>query len=239
MPLSAFHLPGPVFPYGWAYHRGRPSPFPLLELTLPRLVFPPAGSASAGPSSAEEYYQDLVAHEGEYSFLYIDTRGFVTVGIGNLVGSAQAAAALPFVRRSDGKPATATEKIAAFNHVKGKPAGRRARYYRIFTDLDLPEASIKTLALGRLRNEFIPGLEAMFPKFDDFPLPARRALVDMAYNLGVGGLRKFTKLVKSVNARDWAAAAKECHRSTCRASRNDWTRKQFEQAVQPGSGASP
>jgi GH24 family phage-related lysozyme (muramidase) len=61
----------------------------------------------------------------------------------------------------------------------------------------------------------------------------------MAYNLGVKGLKEFTHLVQSANAQQWAAAARECHRKTCRASRNEWTQNQFEKAAEESSGASP
>jgi hypothetical protein len=155
------------------------------------------------------------------------------------VASAETAVSLPFVHRDKGTPATAAQKIAAFNHVKGKLAAHRARYYKTFTDLDLPDATIRTLALTRLRTEFLPGLKSIFPKFDEFPLSARRALVDMVYNLGVKGLKKFTHLVKSANAKHWKAVAKECHRSTCRTSRNEWTQKQFEQAAEEAPGTWP
>jgi GH24 family phage-related lysozyme (muramidase) len=213
--------------------------FHLRALDLRAPMFSGTITQVATSKSAKDYYDDIVAHEGKYPFMYIDTRGFVTVGIGNLVASAETAASLPFAHRHEGPLATARERIAAFNAIKGKPAGRQARYYRIFTDLDLPDASIETLALTRLQTEFLPGLKRIFPRFDRFPLPARRALVDMAYNLGVKGLKEFTHLVQSANAQQWAAAARECHRKTCRASRNEWTQNQFEKAAEESSGASP
>jgi len=237
MPSSVLHASGPVGSRG--LHRGMSERhvFHVLPLNLRAPVFP--GTEAATSKAAEEYYDDIVAHEGKYPFMYIDTRGFVTVGVGNLVASAETAVSLPFVHRDKGTPATAAQKIAAFNHVKGKLAAHRARYYKTFTDLDLPDATIRTLALTRLRTEFLPGLKSIFPKFDEFPLSARRALVDMVYNLGVKGLKKFTHLVKSANAKHWKAVAKECHRSTCRTSRNEWTQKQFEQAAEEAPGTSP
>ncbi len=236
-PSSLLHAPGPVGSPGWHPEMTERQMFHLLPLGLRVPVFSEAEGATS--QAAEEYYDDIVAHEGKFPFMYIDTRGFVTVGVGNLVASAETAVSLPFVCRRDGFPATAAQKIAAFKRIRGAPAAWRAPHYKTFTDLDLPDASIKTLALTRLRTEFLPGLKSIFPEFDAFPLPARRALVDMVYNLGVNGLKKFTHFVRAANAKHWAAAGKECHRSTCRASRNEWTRKQFEQAAEEALGASP
>jgi GH24 family phage-related lysozyme (muramidase) len=54
----------------------------------------------------------------------------------------------------------------------------------------------------------------------------------MAYNLGVGGLSRFQELLKACDRGDWAAAAEECHRRTCRDERNEWTRELFIEAAQ-------
>jgi GH24 family phage-related lysozyme (muramidase) len=236
-PSPLLRVSGPVGSRGWLPEMTEWYMFHLPPLELRAPVF--STTQADTPPTAEEYYDDIVVHEGKFPFMYIDTRGYVTVGVGNLVASAATAVSLPFVQRNTGTPATAAQKIVAFNRIRGKPAARRARYYKAFTKLDLPDASIKTLALSRLRTEFLPGLRGIFPRFDEFPLPARRALVDMAYNLGVTGLKKFTHLVRSANAQHWAAAARECHRSTCRASRNEWTQQQFEQAAGGAPGASP
>ncbi len=70
-----------------------------------------------------------------------------------------------------------------------------------------------------------------FPDFDKYPLPAREALVDMAYNLGTNGLmEKFPTLVKAVRNRDWSTASQECHRRGVGVDRNDAVRRLFVDA---------
>jgi hypothetical protein len=85
----------------------------------------------------------------------------------------------------------------------------------------------------------------MFAGFDSYPLPAREALIDIAYNAGVGdeekivggkthkatGLHAFRHLRQAVESGDWLAAARASHRSSSRETRNKWTRELFEEAA--------
>lgn len=181
---------------------------------------------------------DLLHWEGDVHHLYLDKHGLVTVGIGNLVKSAAAAAALPFVDKSTGRPASQAEIAAAFDRVSHLPVGSRAGAYAGATTLRLPEDTVRALAANRLSGEFLPALRRDFPGFDNYPVAAQRALCDMSYNLGVGGLEKFQQLCDACKAGDWQTAAAECHRRTCRAERNDWTRDLFLEAAASVPGPS-
>ncbi|MEA2061032.1 MAG: glycoside hydrolase family protein [Thermodesulfobacteriota bacterium] len=46
-------------------------------------------------------------------------------------------------------------------------------------------------------------------RFDKLPEPAQRVLVDMRFNLGFKGFRKFKKMIKAVRQQDFTTAAKE------------------------------
>ena len=146
------------------------------------------------------YLPKLKEFEGAIPYMYLDTGGNVTVGVGNLLASANDAKQLGFVRRAD-------------------PAAK-------------PDAVITTLLNGRV-TEFKAKLVAAFPDFDSYPDEACAALFDMGFNLGVPGLTsKFPTLCKAVKDKDWATAAKECHRaSPVNDDRNDWTKAQFEKAA--------
>ena len=191
-----------------------------------------------------DYFDDLQAHEGCMTWLYCDNRGFVTTGIGNLVASADACAALPWFHAANNPaggpvPAADGEKRSAYTKVMNafwliKPS---AMQYRSISDLRLTLDFVVGLVGQRLETEFVPGIQELCPDFDEFPLSARRALVDLAYNLGVHGLSNFQMLLAACNARDWATAARQCHRSTSRDSRNDWTAEMF--ASCSGSTTSP
>jgi hypothetical protein len=123
------------------------------------------------------------------------------------------------------------EKTAAYLTARMCPAGLGSHAYENATHLRLPEGVARDLCERRLRGEFLRRLRWLCPAFDGWPLPARRALIDMAYNLGVGGLSRFQEMLKACDRVDWASAAEECHRRTCRDERNEWTRELFIEAA--------
>lgn len=176
--------------------------------------------------------------------MYVDTRGHVTTGIGHLLETAGDASKLPWQHSVTGQRATPTEIKSAFERLsqvaadhtrehpdaKGLPLKTAAQV----SDLVLPEGYATKLAAARVNGEFLEGLRDLFPAFDSFPMPAQRALVDMAYTLGVGGLEhKFPKLVAACRQPnpDFATAAAESHRSSSRESRNHATNHLFLEAA--------
>jgi len=186
------------------------------------------------------YLPKLKEFEGAIPYMYLDTGGNVTVGVGNLLASATDAKQLGFVRRADptakppvtAGPATPAEIQTDFDNVNKQTAGKIASYYQQFTKLDLPDAIITSLLNGRV-TEFKAKLVATFPDFDTYPDEACAALFDMGFNLGVAGLTsKFPTFCKAVKDKDWATAAKECHRAApVNDDRNDWTKAQFDKAA--------
>lgn len=177
--------------------------------------------------NVSDYFDDLVAFEGCVTWLYCDVRGFVTIGIGNLVGLPKTSAALP-LRHPDGRPAIPGEAETAWAHVTDAyRKDRLAAYYKACSDLRITVDDAKSMVARRLESEFIPGIKRICHDFDAWPLPARQAIVDMAYNLGVGGLAKFVRLIAACQGQDWASAAAYCHRATSREARNAWTAQRF------------
>jgi GH24 family phage-related lysozyme (muramidase) len=188
-----------------------------------------------------EYLQDLIAHEGVIPWLYCDIKGLPTIGIGNLAGTEQAFVALPMVHQG-GAHATDEEKRDVYARTLGAFAkGMTAMGYRCRSDLRLDHNDTLSLVTKRLETEFIPGIKAVCHDFDEWPLAARRATVDMGYSLGVHGLvHGHPSLVAALQARDWATAAGECHRRkdgedpkdpTTWGTRNAWTRKMYLAAM--------
>jgi GH24 family phage-related lysozyme (muramidase) len=181
-----------------------------------------------------DYFDDLSAHEGCTTWLYCDVRGFVTIGIGNMLPDEESCGELPFYFGTNPPPpalpvtVTNLDKRAAWVRVRRAfDRTKSAAYYRQFSALRLTEDFVRLLACQRLEREFLPGIARLCPQFATFPLSARRALVDMAYNLGCAGLGMFPHMLAACNAGDWEMAANQCHRSTCRESRNAWTAQMF------------
>ena len=67
-------------------------------------------------------------------------------------------------------------------------------------------------ALMLLENdikECLEDLKTIFNKFDMLPESAQRVLVDMRFNLGHEGFRKFKNMIKAVKQQDFHSAARE------------------------------
>jgi len=67
-------------------------------------------------------------------------------------------------------------------------------------------------ALMLLENdiqECLEDLKTIFNKFDMLPESAQRVLVDMRFNLGHEGFRKFKNMIQAVKQQDFHSAARE------------------------------
>jgi GH24 family phage-related lysozyme (muramidase) len=180
----------------------------------------------------------LVPSEGNVPHMYLDTKGLVTVGIGNMLPSVAAAQMLNFIDRATTAKATADAIKADYEAVTKQPDSKVASYYRPFTKLDLPNVDIDVLFRARV-DEFVGQLKKVYPAFDSFPPSAQLALLDMGFNLGTGGLqKKFPKMNAAIAKLDWAAAGTECNRPDVNQARNDATRALFTAAVAEGAEAT-
>jgi GH24 family phage-related lysozyme (muramidase) len=196
---------------------------------------PPEAGGATGPLSLDDIYKDICAWEGVVAFMYRDTHGYVTVGAGNKADPVGDAVPLPFQNKDAGRKATEQEIKDAWKAVKAMPAGLAAPRYALRPSIELPDDEIKKLALARLDKEFLSALRRDFPGFDQLPRPARRALVDMAYNLGVGAFpSKWPTLKNAVVAKDWARAAESCRVKNGRPERNEWRAALFLYAATAG-----
>lgn len=173
----------------------------------------------------------MVPHEGEVPHLYLDTVGRVTVGIGNMLPNLAAAQDLPFVRKVDQAPASLAEIRGDWMSVTSQPGAHLASFYAPHTKLELPAAEIDALYQSRVA-EFRKQLQGVFTSFDAFPDVAQLAILDMAFNLGVGALRNtWPKFRAAVNAENWTDAAMHCVRPTARPHRNAGTQALFHEAA--------
>ena len=167
---------------------------------------------------------DLLRWEGNKPFMYLCSAGYVTTGIGNKLANAQEAIALPWQHKATGLPATPPEIRTAFERVQTMTSEFRRedakahnpfgpQHYEKVSDLVLPDGAASQLAVDRLEKDFLKGLRGLFPGFDGYPQPAQRALVDMAYTLGVRGLEtKFPSFVAACRDGNFAEAAEQSER---------------------------
>jgi len=164
--------------------------------------------------------------EGTVTHMYLDTKGFVTVGVGHLLKAKGDAARLPFVKREGGKKATKKEIADEWTTVKKLTKGRAARFYEKHTTLDI-STTVATSLLDRKLKEFESGMKRIYPNFAKLPDGIKEGLMDIAYNTGIGGLRKFKKMKAAIDEGDYSKAAKESKRPGGRAERNNYVRNLF------------
>lgn len=129
----------------------------------------------------DTYMQFIEPHEGKRNYVYDDSRGIPTVGIGfNL----------------NRKNAESILRMFGVNYQSVLDGERVSDevIYKIF------EEDVK-YAIGRT--------EDLVPSFDRQPDEMKLVLVDMCFNLGHVGLSKFRKFLAAVDQRDYTKAASE------------------------------
>lgn len=185
--------------------------------------------------------QRLIKYEGNVDHMYLDSNGFVTVGIGHMLANAAEAQKLPFLDHQGNKASKADIKndyTAVKKQVRQlqqaqqlyKLAQRSAAYYKRFTKLHLSQTEINR-QVNKHINTFYKELKRIYPDYDTYPKDARLALMDMIFNLGMTKLRnKFFKLNGAVKAKNWATAAKESRRVNVKPPRNKYVRDLFNKA---------
>jgi GH24 family phage-related lysozyme (muramidase) len=192
--------------------------------------------------------------EGNYSHMYIDTKGYVTVGVGFMIPSATAAVSYGFylsnpraahlahansphlhaAKRNhppstpptnpSGDKANADEVKAEWTQMHGRPSSHLAGWYAQYATMYMIQSDIDRLLQSKI-DGFEAQLSSLFGTWSDFPSAAQLALLDMIYNLGsLGG---FPKLCDSARYHEWTKCAAECHRMGPSDARNDATRDRF------------
>ena len=157
------------------------------------------------------FYDWSKQFEGEVNHMYLDCKGLVTIGIGNLIDPISAAMTLP-LKRNDKSLATATQISAEWHLIKShtelaregyQAAGRLCLYH-------LEPADIATLVDNKLKsNEAFMKLH-YFKNWDSFSACAQLACSSMAWACGAGWPMIFKNCSRSVLNLDWAAASLEC-----------------------------
>jgi GH24 family phage-related lysozyme (muramidase) len=162
-------------------------------------------------SERQKLKKRLKRYEGDVEHMYLDSVGFVTVGIGHMLAGVAEAQKLPFLDQK-GNYASKTDIKNDYDAVKKQSPNKLAGYYKRFTKLHLSQIEINRQVNQHI-NTFYKELKRIYPDYDTYPSEARLALMDMIFNMGMTKMKnKFPKLNTAVKARDWATAAKESRR---------------------------
>ena len=169
--------------------------------------------------STDDVLARLEKFEGRVPHMYRCTGGEVTIGIGHAIPTAADASKLTWESGTDGV-------AAGYAAVAAEPKGMVASHYAPLTVCRMSNDAINQLAAADI-DTFTNQLQHTLPNWSAYPEPAQAALFDMAYNLGIGGLKKFPHMLAAVDAADWETAAQQCHRNGIGESRNQETAALF------------
>ncbi len=187
-------------------------------------------------SQNEDMINFITGHEDNIPYMYLDTKGNVTVGKGFMIPDVDSAGRYPFYYGTSSenliKQANPHDIRDAYNKVKRKSYGQG-----VVAKSFNPFSSGSDLSKIGLNNDFIQqeiirrldasqkSLERKFRSFDQRPYPAQKALMDMEYNIGnpkfqhtiidpSTGQNKpgWPKLFDALTNEDYAQAARQSHR---------------------------
>lgn len=145
--------------------------------------------------------------ESFLTWFYLDVKGFVTIGYGNLVDPISAISGLMFVN-ADGSPASAVQVQGAWQAVKRLQglAPEGGGTFERFTSVRATRDSINALCGAKLAL-IAKHVRAYFPGWDDFPADGQLLICSMCWAMGDGALAHWPHFVAAVNAGDWLAVA--------------------------------
>jgi GH24 family phage-related lysozyme (muramidase) len=142
-------------------------------------------------------------YEGWLPFPYLDVRGLVTVGMGNLADPIELALRMPW-------GATTAQVRRDWGLVKSRQDLRqRPGAFEALTTIRLSDVGIRAIVAAKLlANESV--LRLVWQSWNDFPADAQLGILSMAWAMGPVFWKKFPKFTDRVTSRDWAGAALEC-----------------------------
>jgi GH24 family phage-related lysozyme (muramidase) len=172
--------------------------------------------------------------EGHCDCMYLDVRGLVTTGRGNLIDPMGGALLLPWTVGDGGPVATQEQITDEWLLVKSRTdlAGTSYPTRRAITTLRLSNEAIDALTDARLKeNEAI--LAPHFPAWDSVPADAQLARHSVAWACGAAS--PWPKLDAAIRAGDYETAAAEVGMS------QDWRRGEgtVHAVDSPGAGWVP
>jgi len=145
--------------------------------------------------------------EGRIPYMYPDTYGYITTGVGNLIDTTphsnavtHTALSLPWVHKSDGQPATADEIAADWQAVSDNADlyhSGGAGAFASLTQLRLTDDAIDTLVRNKLASNWQQAV-SVYPDAENWPADAQLALMSMMWAMGMPGSH-FPKFTSAVN----------------------------------------
>ena len=160
-----------------------------------------AAGPSRAPADVRALSTELIRWEGYCPHMFVDEAGQVTTGVGHRLQNVAAAVALPWRHRGTNRRRPPTRSAPPSRASARRDPGHKSLSYRFASDLVLAPGVAGALAIARVEWELLPGLRRLLVHFDGYPLSAQRALVDIAYTVGLEDLARFRNLIARLRAR--------------------------------------
>lgn len=159
----------------------------------------------------DRFFDWSTQFEGYVPWMYLDCKGLVTVGVGNLIDPVYAATPLPFVH-ADGTPATQGEISDEWHVIKGHQDLTKRGYKacQAYCKLRLTRDGVGLLVARKLAANWDWLKRNYFQDADNWPAAAQLGVSSMAWAMGPGFPRTFKNFTVAARAGDWTSASKMC-----------------------------
>lgn len=151
--------------------------------------------------------------EGRVHSMYLDVKGLITTGVGNLIDPVSLAVQLPWKHANSGfELASKGDVVAAWNELKGRQelAKMHWKYAAKLNDLRLTDEDVDRLVEQKLL-EFEAHLKKHhFPDWDAFPADGQLGIMSMSWACGPGFPSAFKNFKAAVMGQNWEAARASC-----------------------------
>lgn len=176
----------------------------------------------------QDFKENVLRFEGIKQNFYLDSKGILTVGIGQNVNDFYAFSKLHILDKQTGNMLNAYQK--------------EKLYYQIMQDIsggNFKEKSYANLEISKtdIYNQFERNLFQSYTElthkisdFDKLPVYVQQALVDMQFNMGNRNFseKKWPNLFQAIKKHDWHKAAVEAsQRKDVQKDRRNWTYNMF------------
>lgn len=170
-------------------------------------------SAVIRPAVIEQWYLFSEKKEGRVPKMYLDTFGYVTTGVGNLINDLNSVLRLPW-KRADGSFASPDEVKAEWSWLKTNPTlivrGKSVHFselawtmYASQLKLHLDELDIDELVNNKRQENADFMKHKYFPMWDDLCADAQMFMLSMSWAVGPGWPKKFGNLTAAILRGDW------------------------------------
>lgn len=172
------------------------------------------------------WHEVLREFEGSENFLYPDSTGLPTCGVGHACETADEAVEI------FGTPDARQD----WQTIRQSLRSQSVHLYASLTTSRLSDDQINNLEVADIADTERK-LTAVCPDSDSWPIGPRDATLDIEYNVR-GGVLTFPKMLAAIRAGDWTEAAAQSSRPQLQVARNRWTSDSILSALTPGSGTN-